>query len=200
MFVINREKGELEAHFGTGEVVRMPIDSGIAGKVAMTGKTVNIQDAYKDPDFNPAVDVSTGYRTKSMLCLPIWHENPAGDEIVAVAQLINKLEDGQVSEFTQADVTTFNAFSGYAAASLRNAQLHRTSQLSLQQAQACCVACVCCCAVLCSCVLMSQRYAAITVLLCAWVWGEGKGCYGRIAPFHAPLPPFPWAHHHFRPS
>ncbi|CCD13014.1 unnamed protein product, partial [Trypanosoma congolense IL3000] len=78
----------LEAHFEDGNVVTMPRGAGIAGYVAQTGETVNIPDAYADDRFNREVDKATGYRTKTILCMPVMYEGA----IVAVAQLINKLD------------------------------------------------------------------------------------------------------------
>lgn len=57
----------------TGDVdLRIPLSKGIAGHVAVTGEIVNIPDCYQDPRFNRDVDQKTGYRTKSMLCMPIF--------------------------------------------------------------------------------------------------------------------------------
>jgi putative ABC transport system ATP-binding protein len=51
--------------------IRIPIGSGIAGHVFRTGQPMNVTDAYESPLFNPEVDRATGYRTRSLLCLPI---------------------------------------------------------------------------------------------------------------------------------
>ena len=67
--------------------VRFPVGKGIAGAVAQTGETIRIDDAYADPRFNREVDRSTGYRTRSILCLPITDR--AG-RLFAVAQLLNR--------------------------------------------------------------------------------------------------------------
>ena len=69
---------------------RNPNHSSIVAYSANTGKTVNIKDAYKEKgfDFSGAknFDKSTGYRTKSVLSVPLKnHEN----DIVGVIQLIN---------------------------------------------------------------------------------------------------------------
>ena len=48
------------------------LSSIIAGVVAATGSVMNIQDAYEDERFNPEVDQRTGYKTKSILCMPIF--------------------------------------------------------------------------------------------------------------------------------
>ncbi|XP_014663582.1 PREDICTED: LOW QUALITY PROTEIN: probable 3',5'-cyclic phosphodiesterase pde-5, partial [Priapulus caudatus] len=52
--------------------IRFPLDKGVAGYVASTGNTLNIKDAYQDDRFNRDVDTQTGYRTKTLLCMPIY--------------------------------------------------------------------------------------------------------------------------------
>lgn len=84
--------------------IRIPIGSGIAGAVAQSGKVINIADAYEDPRFNPAVDKATGFRTRSILSLPV--KNQQG-EVFAVAQLLNR-QDGQ--PFDQEDEIRFIHF------------------------------------------------------------------------------------------
>lgn len=84
--------------------IRIPIGSGIAGAVAQSGNVINIADAYEDPRFNPAVDKATGFRTRSILCLPV--KNQQG-EVFAVAQLLNR-QDGQ--PFDQEDEKRFMNF------------------------------------------------------------------------------------------
>jgi putative ABC transport system ATP-binding protein len=71
--------------------IRIPLGSGIAGAVAQGGQPIRIDDAYADPRFNPDVDRQTGFRTRSILCLPV--KNMEG-EVFAVAQLLNR-KDGQ---------------------------------------------------------------------------------------------------------
>jgi dual 3',5'-cyclic-AMP and -GMP phosphodiesterase 11 len=70
--------------------IKIPYGKGIAGYVAATGETLNIPDAYKDPRFNSNIDLQTGYRTRSILCLPILNEH---GQCIAVAEAINKLND-----------------------------------------------------------------------------------------------------------
>lgn len=71
--------------------VRIPMGSGIAGAVAASGQSIRVDDAYTDARFNPAVDKQLGYRTRSILCLPV--KNSEG-KAFAVAQLLNR-RDGQ---------------------------------------------------------------------------------------------------------
>ena len=77
--------------------IRTPI-AGLAGHVAMTGETLNIADVYDDPRFNPAFDKKTGYRSRSMLCVPVINPESAESTIMAVLQLINKNGDDVFDE------------------------------------------------------------------------------------------------------
>ncbi|KAJ1344764.1 hypothetical protein BSLG_000282 [Batrachochytrium salamandrivorans] len=73
--------------------IRFPVGTGVAGYVAQTRQGLNIRDAYADPRFNPAVDKQTGFKTNSLLCLPIF--GPIGEdgqpELVGVVMLVNKI-------------------------------------------------------------------------------------------------------------
>jgi HD-GYP domain-containing protein (c-di-GMP phosphodiesterase class II) len=75
---------------------RMPLDqTSIAGYVAIHGTAVNVADAYELPEGTPyrisrSWDVKSGYRTKSMLVVPMRDHQ---GEIIGVIQLINKKKD-----------------------------------------------------------------------------------------------------------
>jgi putative methionine-R-sulfoxide reductase with GAF domain len=84
--------------------VRIPIGTGIAGAAAASGEVIRVDDAYADPRFNRQVDVQSGFRTRSILCLPI--KNRSGS-VFAVAQLLNR-RDGQ--PFEAADEQKFSRF------------------------------------------------------------------------------------------
>ena len=70
----------------------------LAGHVALSGEMLHVDDAYALPEsasyrFNAEVDALAGYRTKSMLVLPM--KTPGG-EIIGVLELINcKRESGR---------------------------------------------------------------------------------------------------------
>jgi len=74
--------------------VRIPIGMGIAGTVAETGESIRVDDAYSDQRFSPEVDKRSGFRTRTILCLPVKNTN---DEVFAVAQLLNR-RDGKPFE------------------------------------------------------------------------------------------------------
>ena len=109
IFLVDSERRELwlkvaQAEGGRSVDVRMPIDRGIAGRVATTGQSLRVDDAYASPLFNPEVDRATGFKTRSVLCLPIASRR--GD-VFAVAQLLNKRSGGA---FDEADETRFREF------------------------------------------------------------------------------------------
>ena len=67
--------------------LRVGVQDGVAGATFRTGELVNIARAYQDPRFNPAIDFQTGYRTRNLLCAPIF----AGDgRKLGVLQVVNK--------------------------------------------------------------------------------------------------------------
>jgi putative ABC transport system ATP-binding protein len=108
LFMVDHEREELWLKVAAEEEgkpveVRMPTSAGIAGQVATTGESLRVDDAYHHPSFNPAVDRQTGFRTRSILCLPI--RNRAG-RVFAVAQLLNRrdgkpFDDGDEARFAE---------------------------------------------------------------------------------------------------
>jgi HD-GYP domain-containing protein (c-di-GMP phosphodiesterase class II) len=121
LFLVDRERKELWTKVAQGismKEIRIPMDRGIAGAVAATNTPVNIPEAYEDPRFNQAVDKQTGYRTKSILCVPM---RSLENEVVGVLQALNKL-DG--NPFSPEDEELLFALGGQAAAAVNNAMLH----------------------------------------------------------------------------
>jgi adenylate cyclase len=120
LFLIDRASGELWSKVAQGmdtAEIRFPLKQGIAGHVATTGETLNIADAYAHPLFNQEVDQKTGYRTRTILCMPI--RNTTG-QVLGVTQVINK----RAGRFTEADEHLLGAISAQAAVAIDNAQLY----------------------------------------------------------------------------
>ncbi|XP_011329812.2 cGMP-specific 3',5'-cyclic phosphodiesterase isoform X2 [Ooceraea biroi] len=107
------------------EEIKIPFGVGIAGYVAQTKEIINIKDAYKDPRFNSAIDMRTGYKTTLILSMPIC--NYEGD-VIGVAQIINKTNDS--NEFTNRDVEVFQRYLTFCGIGIQNAQLF---ELSVQE-------------------------------------------------------------------
>ncbi len=70
IFLLDREKMELcsQVALGTAGVVRFDAHKGIAGVAALTGKIVNVDDAYADPRFNSDIDAQTEIYLTLAIC------------------------------------------------------------------------------------------------------------------------------------
>lgn len=114
----------------------------IAGYVALTGEIVNIEDAYHLPaevpySINRKFDEDSGYRTKSILAVPIRNQK---EKIIAVLQLINAKRDfaarldspdaveQQVLPYTPRQQEIVQSLAGQAAVALENSQLYDSIQ------------------------------------------------------------------------
>jgi HD-GYP domain-containing protein (c-di-GMP phosphodiesterase class II) len=119
LFILDRDKQQLWSKVaqGTTSEIRVPLGIGIAGKVAQSGQTINIADAYSDDRFSRAFDLTSGYRTRSILCVPMRH---ASGEVTGVIQALNKKGGGS---FDSEDEELLSALSGQAAAAIQNALL-----------------------------------------------------------------------------
>ena len=117
-------------------------EQSIAGYVALTGKIVNIEDAYHLPadvpyTINRKFDEDSGYRTKSILAVPIRNQR---EKTIAVLQLINAKRDfsarldspesmeQQVLTFTPRQQEIVQSLAGQAAVALENSQLYDSIQ------------------------------------------------------------------------
>ena len=113
------------------EVERLPLDvPSLAGHVANTGEILNVPEAYDIPRdapyaFNWRVDLTTGYRTHSVLVVPL---RDASRRIQGVLQLINATgSDGRVVPFHPRLEDVARAFAAYAAIAVRSARLEELS-------------------------------------------------------------------------
>jgi adenylate cyclase len=119
LFLVDEKTDELWAKAGQGiesNEIRFPRHLGLAGHVATTGETVNIREAYEDPRFNPEIDRATGYRTRTILTMPVRHE---ATSVIGVVQVLNKRE----GVFDEDDERLLEAICAQAAVALKNAQL-----------------------------------------------------------------------------
>ncbi|OGD71685.1 MAG: hypothetical protein A2Y64_09610 [Candidatus Coatesbacteria bacterium RBG_13_66_14] len=130
VFIHDRDRGELWSMVAEGErEIRFPASKGIAGAVAVTGKTLNIPEAYDDPRFNKEIDRQTGYRTKSMLSMPMLDKR---GEVMGVFQVLNKkAPSGRLEDslpFDADDVKLLTMLAAQAAISIENNLLYRQRQ------------------------------------------------------------------------
>jgi sigma-B regulation protein RsbU (phosphoserine phosphatase) len=99
-----------------GHVLRR--GEGVAGWVQVNGRPALVPEAYEDPRFNPEVDRRTGYRTRTILCVPMSVKNRP----IGVVSLINKTGGGP---FTEDDLELFTIIAAQAAIAIDNARLHK---------------------------------------------------------------------------
>ncbi|MBK8395371.1 MAG: GAF domain-containing protein [Leptospiraceae bacterium] len=120
LFLADKENTELRSRvaLGSREEIRIPFGTGIAGFVAQSRETVNIRDAYSDPRFNSENDQKSGYRSKSILCMPVYNSLK---EIIGVIQVLNKI---YTDHFTEKDEALLGAYASLAGISLTNAQAY----------------------------------------------------------------------------
>ena len=114
LFLLDHRTRELYAKMADGvSDIRISMKRGVAAWVATNNATALIKNAYDDGRFSPAVDNATGYRTRTILCMPIRART---HEVLGVAQMINK--KGGV--FGVEDVKTLEAFVAQTAVALEN--------------------------------------------------------------------------------
>ena len=129
VFLYDKETDELWSKVALGlgsQELRFNASQGIAGTVFRTGEIINIKDAYSDDRFNKEVDAKTGYRTETILCMPIRNIE---QEIIGVFQILNKMS----GYFTQEDEDILISIGSSAGISLENAKLFAQQQELLEE-------------------------------------------------------------------
>lgn len=118
LFLTNAE-GNLELVIARGsgsaenpqERIVVPRGQGIAGWVLENRKSALVVDAYADPRFYKEVDKKTGFRTRSILCVPLLHDQKE----IGVLQVLNPKEK---EAFDETDLEAFEAYGMLAATAI----------------------------------------------------------------------------------
>ncbi len=131
LYLIDRETNELYSKVLQAEnlvEIRVPImKSSLAGYSATTEKIINIRDAYDDGElqgidgelsFNKSWDQKSGYRTESVLVVPIPIKS--GKEIIGIFQALNK-----PGGFSDLDVNTMEQLAYLLGIAVNNALLYQ---------------------------------------------------------------------------
>jgi transcriptional regulator with GAF, ATPase, and Fis domain len=127
LFLLDRERGKLWSKVVLGsDEIRFDARLGIAGAVALTRETINVEDAYQDPRFYKEIDLLSGYRTQSLLAVPLQTNN---GEIIGTFEVLNK----ETGAFSKADEEILKALAAQAAISLENAWLYEKMQHEIAQ-------------------------------------------------------------------
>ena len=104
------------------EGARLKVGAGIVGDVVQSKQARIVADAQKDPNFANQVDASTGFRTLSMICVPLVVE----DQAIGSIQIINKLQSGAL--FDENDMEIAELIAADAAAAIQSAQLRQAEK------------------------------------------------------------------------
>ena len=118
LFLNDPASGELYSRVAQGDLtreIRLLNSAGIAGSVFQSGEPALIDDAYTDERFNSSVDERTGYRTQTIICVPV---HTMSDEIIGVMQCLNKRE----GTFTAEDLSLLVDMTRQAAIALQSLQ------------------------------------------------------------------------------
>lgn len=110
---------------------RFPVNTGITGFVAATGETVNIVDAYADTRFDPVVDTGTGFKHKTVLCMPITYTG-SRKAVLGVFQLVNKFDD---LPFTKNDENFVEAFAIFCGMGINNVRMYEKAVVAMAKQQ-----------------------------------------------------------------
>lgn len=109
------------------EKIIIPEGTGIVGAAIQEKETVIINNPYEDERFNPSVDKASGYKTKSILCMPVMNEK---GKVIGAFQAINKLDiDGRDSSFGEKDIKRLAMVAVFCGKTLESHILQREAQV-----------------------------------------------------------------------
>jgi phosphoserine phosphatase RsbU/P len=120
LFLVDSETGDLELTIARGPAgdtlsrqtkIKVPRGRGIVGWVQEQRKSLLVADAYNDPRFYPELDKSSGFVTRSVLCIPLFQ---SGAEI-GVLEVLNPLDK---PHFDPIDLQAFEAYGSMVATAI----------------------------------------------------------------------------------
>lgn len=120
VFLYDEESDELWSLVATGmnkNEIRIPSAYGVAGWVFQNRTMLIINDAYSDPRFYAEVDKKSGFRTRNILCVPLFNQK---SECIGALQALNKNLGG----FSGDDADLLKSMSHYVAIALENSKLY----------------------------------------------------------------------------
>jgi len=119
VWVVSDDKKTIWTKVAHGiDPIEIPVDSGLVGASIQTEKRIIIDDVYKDDRFNSSIDKQTGYRTKSMMVIPMFDNDY---EIIGAFQVIN--QQGETGVFEPEDMNRLMLASTFAAETVIAAKL-----------------------------------------------------------------------------
>ena len=126
IFEVDYERDELFFRLARGNCgnkareIRLSMGEGIAGWVALNRKPLLVPDVDRDNRFSPRTDEYTGFKTRSMACVPIRHKV----RLIGVLEVLNK----RGSPFDEQDITILTIVSNQIGIAMENARLYQRLQ------------------------------------------------------------------------
>ncbi len=122
LLLVTSDKKHLEFRVALGpkgkdvKRYKLKLGQGIAGTVAKSGKALLVPNAYDDDRFDPRFDRVSGFKTESILCVPLVFHN----KVLGVVQALNRFDS---KPFSEHDLSTFKIFATQAALAIQNTRL-----------------------------------------------------------------------------
>ena len=130
LLLVDEDTGDLVFHVVTGprkaelEGTRLPMGTGIVGRVARTASPIIVDDAQRDRRWYSGLDAGSGFVTRSVICVPMI----ARGRVIGVIELLNR-KDG--NPFNAEDRHLLTAFASHAAIAIENARLFTMTDQAL---------------------------------------------------------------------
>ena len=128
IFIVDQKTGHLYSLYAYGleeTDIALNLKLGIAGLVAVSGQVLNIKDAANDDRFDSSIDEKTGYKTRTILGLPVIDHR---GEIIGVIEVINKHN----GVFNNADIDILKGLSSIVAIAIVNAIMFSEQEKQFQ--------------------------------------------------------------------
>lgn len=104
---------------------RLTMGEGILGAVTALGKPIIENDTSRSSYFHPEIDSATGFKTHSVLCVPMISQG----KVIGVIELLNKLD----GNFTEGDKDLLQSIATSVSIAMENARLYKETVLMAEQ-------------------------------------------------------------------
>jgi len=115
LFLVDEAANEFKCFFIHKEELKkinLSLSKGLAGYVAKTAESINLEDACQSPLFDPYIDRYLGRKSRTVLCIPVKQKN---NKVIGVLQAVNKRGKGL---FTSHDEWLFKSFAIFVSSAI----------------------------------------------------------------------------------
>lgn len=107
---------------------QLQMGQGFSGAVASLGKPIIENDAPNSNYFHPEIDNATGFKTRSVLCVPMISQG----RVIGVIEVLNKLD----GNFTEGDMDLLQSIATSVSIAMENARLYKETVAMAEQERA----------------------------------------------------------------